>query len=195
MNERGKKKMNNKVNFRKVFNELDKEELYKFIDTEVRKEYLYNCESLQMNGWTNRFMLTSEGKYYLTNPISSGDMSMSEYNGEEIRLFEIPCYIEYDYRLSVDDIEGRLTDDQVRKLYDVVCTELKLDIEDKAEYKDIESLIDDYVYYSTVEENFISMYRHEYDDFLRDCFNYEFTYSILENYDTDIENALSMSEE
>ena len=187
--------MTNKVNFRKIFDNLDKDALHEFINTDVREEYVYNCENLQMNGWTNRVMLTSEGKYYLTNPMPNNNLSIDEYSGNSIMLFDIPCFIEYDYKLTIEDIREYLTKNQEKNLYDIVCDDLKLDEEEKIEYNDIETLIDDYIYHATVEEKFRSLYEEAYSEILRDYFNFDFTYSILDNYYSRINDVLDRLEE
>lgn len=182
--------MMNETDFKTILKEMDADYYHDFIATSVKEQYLENCINKGFSGWTNRIMLTKEGKLYISGAMSYGSMNMSEYEGEEIRIFSIPCAPEVETELSEYELE-ELTGEQQKQLYNMVCEMEGLDAEDKEEYDNIFTLLNSCHYRGSVEYCFEKEYPEVWERLTEECAEVDFQYNILDNCYDFIDNAIA----
>lgn len=100
-----------------VLKNVDFDKIAEVVDTEVKEAYLYSIGS-NLSGWHKSLLLNEDGSVTLTGNLSCGSMTMDQYEGNSITLYNLASARYTDYDIVQSDNINSLSDENKKKLYD-----------------------------------------------------------------------------
>lgn len=127
-----------------MLRELDFDYLVNFVDTQCKDEFLFAATTTQ-TGWHSS-VIFDNGELYITGALSQGTVTMSQYEGTSLTLYN------FDYSINFDDnvfaygfYDIILEKDEQDKLYKVLMNEFYCaDDFENDEVVTIDELINEY---------------------------------------------------
>lgn len=128
-------------NVKEILGKLDYEILEKVVDTDLKAAYISAVGS-NLSGWHSDLLLHDDGTISLTDVMSYGSMTMSQYEGSALTLYSLPSYIEPTCNVVLDTDLKELSESDYQKLYAHVLDmyDIETDLEEVGE-NTLESLI------------------------------------------------------
>lgn len=157
--------MKNAKNLLKALEKVeDNGKLVEFVNTEVKDQYISNFINSGMYGYGNKVYMDLEGNLSITFPMRNNAITREDYEGVQIGILTIPCFIENDFEITESELMD-LNQYQTADLYTVLMDEVNEEY--KKEYSDIYSFLTPYSY-PTLEEKFKQLFPDRYDFLLNE---------------------------